>query len=132
MSLDDDRDDAYENGDDNGDDDDNGHDSGAVEQLEKAQNTLAELAVQLDVLHEMLAPTDAPPGPLATFLMSLETNASLRQAFLQHPDDTINAANLPQADKDALKSGGVDAINARLASEGPPGAVAWVRIWVRP
>ena len=113
TTYDDDRDkESYENGDD--------EPCSPLEQLQKIQFTVDELEGQLVVLHDLLTPTDAPPSPLAEFLKRLETNTGLRAQWIQNPDAVIDASNLPAADKAALKTGGVDAVNQQLAAEGRP------------
>src|SRR5262245_26658868 len=111
--TDDDRDDAYENGDES-EYDDGDEECTPIEQLERAQRTAAKLEGQLDVLHGMLEPANAPPSPLANFLRLLETNAPLRQKWIADPDAAIENSSLPPEDKAALRSGGVDAVNTRL------------------
>ena len=126
MSVyDDDNDDGRDNGDEN-------EDCSPLEQLQKIEDTTDELQGQLVELRDLLAPTDAAPGPLASFLTRLETNSGLQQAWKENPDADIDASSLPAEDKAALRTGGIDAVNQRLAAEGSPNAVAWIRIWVRP
>jgi len=115
---------SYENGDEES--------CSPLEQLQKIQFTVDELEGQLVVLHDLLAPTDAAPSPLAEFLKKLETNTGLRAQWIQNPDAVIDASNLPDADKAALKTGGLDAVNQQLAAEGASNSLTWLRIWVRP
>src|SRR5262245_47973766 len=103
-----------------------------LEQLRKIEYTTDELQGQLVVLRDLLTQTDAPPSPLAEFLKLLETNTGLRQAWIQNPDAVIDASTLPAADKAALKTGGLDAVNKRLVDEGAPNLITWIRVSVRP
>jgi hypothetical protein len=113
---------------------DNGDDGSRspLEQLRKIEYTTDELQGQLVVLRDLLTQTDAPPSPLAEFLKRLETNTDLRQAWIQNPNAVIDASGLPDADKAALRTGGIDAVNQRLTAEGASNFVTWIRIWVRP
>jgi hypothetical protein len=125
TTYDDDRDkESYANGDDGS--------CSPLEQLQKIQDTVDELEGQLVVLHDLLAPTEAAPSPLAEFLKKLETNTGLKAQWIQNPDAVIDASGLAPADKAALKTGGIDAVNQQLAAEGASNFVPWVRIWVRP
>ena len=132
TTYDDDRD--KESGE-NGDDDNGNGDDGSrspLEQLRKIEYTTDELQGQLVVLRDLLTQTDAPPSPLAEFLKKLETNTGLRAQWIQSPDAVIDASGLPDADKAALKTGGIDAVNQQLTAEGASNFVTWIRIWVRP
>jgi hypothetical protein len=132
---DDRKEESLENGDggaDDGDDNGDGGSYGARKQLQKIQYTLDELDGQIAALRDMLTPTDAPPGPLAEFLRKLETNAGLRTAWIQNPNAVIEASGLPSDDKAALKTGGIDAVDQRLADEGQSNLIAFIKVWVKP